>query len=160
MAVPRAKHYFEAGHFYHLTTRTAEGIHLFIPDDAKKILIGAVSFYRQQRRWRVCGFVIMSNHIHLVVQAAEGNLGETVAAFKRWTAGQLTNHGTVRQGVWERRFDDNAVLDPTELRGVIEYDHFDPVRAGVVARPEDYFWSIARNYAGLSPVAMKIDRGW
>jgi hypothetical protein len=27
-----------------------------------------------------------------------------------------------------------------------------------VGRPEDYLWSSARNYAGLKPVAMEIDR--
>jgi len=62
--------------------------------------------------------------------------------------------------LWERRYDDNAIRSAREMRQVIEYDHSNPVRIGAVRRPEDYFWSSARNYAGLTPVAMDVDMDW
>jgi len=158
--VPRVKHYFEKGRFYHITTRTEGGAYLLGSDTAKNIIVQAVSHYREHRRLRLFGFVVMSNHFHMVVQDTGADLSQTLAALKRWTAGRLTQHGALREGVWERRFDDNAVLDSRELRTVIEYDHLNPVRACLVARAEDYFWSSARNYANLSPVAMEIDKGW
>jgi REP-associated tyrosine transposase len=64
----------------------------------------------------------------------------------------------------ERRFwqvgggyDRNIVDESTALK-VIDYIHLNPVRRGLVERPEDWEWSSARWYAGLRPVPLMIDQ--
>jgi hypothetical protein len=51
------------------------------------------------------------------------------------------------------------VASAAALRAVIDYIHANPVRRGLVARPEDWEWSSARWYAGLRPVKLEMDLG-
>ena len=41
---------------------------------------------------------------------------------------------------------------------MIDYIHGNPVRRGLVQRPEDWDWSSARRYAGLGPALIEMDR--
>ena len=155
--MPRVKHYFEAGHFYHITTRTRNGVFAFESDEAKKLIIQSLRFYRERGDWRLFGYVIMANHVHVVVSGDGAGLSQVVGNFKKWISNNLGN-GT--EELLERRFDDNAIGSAREMTDVVEYVHNNPVRIGLVQRPEDYFWSSARNYAGLTPVAMEVDKAW
>jgi REP element-mobilizing transposase RayT len=154
--MPRVKHYFEKGHFYHITTRTEGGVFAFESEAAKRTIVAALSFYRRRGDWRIFAFVIMANHVHLVAQETGAGLSKVVGNFKKWVWGQLV--GVAGVDLWERRFDDNAIRHVVELHGVVQYVHNNPVRIGLAQRAQDYFWSSARNYAGLSPVAMETDR--
>jgi REP element-mobilizing transposase RayT len=156
--VPRVKHYFEKGHFYHLTTRTLDAVPAFASDAAKRKVVDALVFYRQRGDWRVHGFVVMSNHVHGVVSQVSRGLNDVIRDFKKWVFRRLKGAGGGK--LWERRYDDNAIGSVREMTDVVEYVHNNPVRIGLVRRPEDCFWSSARNYAGLKPVAMEIDTEW
>ena len=156
--MPRVKHYFETGHFYHITTRTEGGVFAFSSDDAKRIVVNTLAFYRQRGRWHVHGFVVMANHVHVVASKTRVGLDSVVRDFKKFLHHEL--HGSEGEHLWERRFDDNAIRHVVEMRDVVQYIHNNPVRIGLVQRVEDYFWSSARNYAGLTPVAMEIDKDW
>jgi REP element-mobilizing transposase RayT len=152
------KHYFEKGHFYHLTTRTLDGVPAFASDTAKQKVMDVLTFYRERGDWRVYGFVVMNNHVHVVVSQESRGLNDVIRDFKKWVFRQLRGPGA--DPLWERRFDDNAIQGQKEMEDVVTYVHNNPVRAGIVQRPEDYFWSSARNCAGLTPVAMEVDKVW
>jgi putative transposase len=49
------------------------------------------------------------------------------------------------------------VVEPETARLIIDYIHLNPVRRGLVERPEDWAWSSARWYAGLRPVPLEMD---
>ena len=156
--MPRAKHYFEPGHFYHLTTRTADGSLAFAPEEAKRAVVDALAFYRARGDWHLHAYAAMGNHVHLIASETGVGLSNVVRDFKKLVFRQLRvpDHGRL----WERRFGDNAVTHAVEMREVSQYIHNNPVRVGLVRRPQDYFWSSARNYAGLTPVAMEVDMQW
>jgi len=152
------KHYFERGHFYHLTTRTLDGVPAFASDAAKRKVVEALTFYRGRGDWRIHGFVVMSNHVHVVVSQVSRGLNDVIRDFKKWVFRRLKDPGA--DPLWERRFDDNAIQTRKEMEDVVVYVNNNPVRAGIVAHAEDYFWPSARNYAGLTPVAMEVDKEW
>jgi putative transposase len=72
---------------------------------------------------------------------------------------------TVREGSRVRRrfwqpgggFDRN-VTELATVHRMIDYMHANPVRRGLVERPEQWEWSSARWYAGIRPVAIEMDR--
>ena len=71
---------------------------------------------------------------------------------------------TVREGArLRRRFwqpgggYDRNITSIEALRAMIDYIHANPVRRGLVARPEEWEWSSARWYAGLRPVRLEMD---
>ncbi len=117
--MPRVKHYLEPGGFYHLTTRTQEGEHAFASEGAKRTVVEALASYRRAGRWRVHGFVVMVNHVHVVVSETGAGLREAVRDFKKWVWHQLRGAGGV--GLWERRYDDNAICSVREMIEVIDY---------------------------------------
>ena len=48
------------------------------------------------------------------------------------------------------RFFDRALRTVKEYNEKVEYIHVNPVRAGLVSRPEDWRWSSYNEYAGMS----------
>jgi putative transposase len=64
----------------------------------------------------------------------------------------------VRRRFWQPGGGYDRNITSTEaLRAMIDYIHANPVRRGLVARPEDWEWSSARWYAGLRPVKLEMD---
>ena len=52
--------------------------------------------------------------------------------------------------LWQPRFFDRALRTVKEYNQKVEYIHLNPVRAGLVSRPEDWRWSSYNEYAGMS----------
>ena len=52
---------------------------------------------------------------------------------------------------WEGDYDARPVESPESLLIRIAYDHRNPVKVGIVERPEDYFWSSARSWHSGDP---------
>lgn len=49
--------------------------------------------------------------------------------------------------LWQGRYFDRVMRTMKEYRETVEYIHGNPVKAGLVRRPEDWKWSSARDYA-------------
>jgi len=114
----------------------------------------------------------MSNHIHLVVSRKDGDLSGFVRDFKNFTSREILEaidnetesrrewleivfayHGKLKTGqiyqIWTHENHAVELLSPDFIAQRINYIHENPVRAGIVAKPEDYLYSSACNYAGL-----------
>ena len=52
--------------------------------------------------------------------------------------------------MWQPRFFDRALRTVQEYKEKVEYIHLNPVKAGLVSRPEDWRWSSYNEYAGIS----------
>ena len=156
----RTLHSTEIGEVYHATTRTVQQAFHLVADADKLRVVEALRFYHQRGDFRLYAYVIMNNHLHIVLQPMQDStLSEIMRDFKKWTSRHNRPKGDA-DALWERRYDDNQIASQTELRRIIEYIHQNPVRAGLVNKAEDYFWSSARNYAGIAPVALEVDTEW
>ena len=49
--------------------------------------------------------------------------------------------------VWQHQFWDTFVRKESEIGEYLEYMHYNPVRKGLVAKPEDWVWSSYRNFS-------------
>ena len=56
----------------------------------------------------------------------------------------------LRAGLWQGRFFDRALRTVKEYHEKVEYIHWNPVGRGLVKRPEEWKWSSAVEYAGVS----------
>lgn len=158
---------------YFLTLTTVGWIDIFTRKVYRDVLIDSLRYCQQEKELIVWAYVIMSNHVHLVAQVPEDarwNLSEVLRDFKKFTANRILE--MVEKEPESRRewlmhlFDyfarfnrSNRYLQfwqqgnhPTEtftmpiLWQKINYIHLNPVRAGIVEKPEDYLYSSARNY--------------
>lgn len=135
--------------------------------------------YRQQHNgWKVYGYVILENHLHLVVQADD--LLAELPLFKSYTARQLIDylkecraervlkqmaffrkaHKLDREyQCWEEGSHPQLIQNTEMLRQKLDYIHFNPVKRGYVDKPEHWRYSSARNYAGLEGL-MPVFMDW
>ncbi len=103
----------------------------------------------------------MPSHIHLLIFIDGSRLGAYMRDFKKFIAQKVApDLGIDTSPVWEPRFDRAEIHSEGVLRQKLEYIHNNPMKAGLVARPEDWFWSSAVDYLGLDTGRISIFRGW
>jgi putative transposase len=96
-------------------------------------------------RYVLLAWVVMPNHIHALIETKESwPLERALHGWKGYTAKQM-NAVLERQGpLWEREYHDRYVRDEVPLGNAVLYVHNNPVKAGLVERPEDWRYSSAR----------------
>jgi REP element-mobilizing transposase RayT len=158
--MPRIRHSQDECAVFHVTTRTlAQEFHLR-PAGEKHQIIKTLDFYRRRGRFRLLGFVVMDNHVHMLIAPSVGRrLSDIIRDWKVWTS-RRNRSKPAGEPLWERRFDDNRIDTSRELREVLEYIHDNPVRAGVVGRAEEYPWSSVHNYLSDARAAIEVDTDW
>jgi len=96
--------------------------------------------------WRLHAFVLMRNHDHLFVETPEANL----SAGMQYLNGSYTsyfNRRHRREGhLFQGRFKGHLIEEDGYFLEVSRYIHLNPLRAKIVARPEDYPWSSYPGY--------------
>ena len=171
-------------HVHFITPTIVGWIDVFTRKVYKDIIIDSLKFCIKNKGLSVHAYVIMSNHLHLVVSAKEGfQLSNILRDFKRHTSKAiiteiLTNSNESRQEwmlklfkyfakynknntthqLWKRDNHPAELPYNNWIKQKIDYIHINPVRAGIVETPEDYVYSSAKNYirleVGLLPLEM------
>jgi putative transposase len=135
----------------HVTQRGVNRCDIFI-DDADR------HHYRRLlrdacRRYGILvhAFVLMSNHVHLLLSVQEGGCLSSAMRQAGQTYVQTFNAKYRRTGpLWQGRFKSNPIDSEAYVMRVIRYIELNPVRAAMVARPESYRWSSVHMHLGGS----------
>ncbi|HFB61954.1 MAG TPA: transposase [Bacteroidetes bacterium] len=108
------------GYMYFLTLTVVNWVDVFTRPVYKHIIVDALQYNIQHKGLVVSGWCLMSNHLHLLAEAEEGfHLSDILRDFKKFTGKAI-------------------------IKEIID----NPVKAEIVAEPEDYLYSSAKNYAG------------
>jgi REP element-mobilizing transposase RayT len=89
--------------------------------------------------WKVHSYVIMPNHIHWFFRPLNQSMSESIQNFKRITA-RKSNQSLGRTGrrFWQKEWFDHWSRTPEESEKIIQYIRNNPVKAGFVAKPEEW----------------------
>ena len=98
-------------------------------------------------------WVVMPNHVHLMIRPeAVVPLPKIVQAWKGYTGKKISEAmrlgGTRAAGngrVWHREYWDRFIRDERHFMSAVDYIHQNPVKAGLVSKPEAWPWSSAGN---------------
>ena len=156
---------------YFLTLTVVGWIDIFTRQKFRDMIIESLKFCQEKKGLRVYGFVIMSNHIHLMVQAkGSQTLSEVIRDFKAFTATSILkdlpessesrwqwlmylfgyfakkNKRTSEHQFWQSDNHPIEVYSKKVLRQKLNYIHQNPVRAGWVHYAQHYIYSSASNY--------------
>ena len=135
-----------AGALYHITSRGNEKKEIFL-DDADRIkFLQILEDYHDRYGILIHGYVLMGNHYHLILETPQGNLLKVMHGIN----GSYT-------GYFNRRYKRSGHLFQGRYRGILierdaylvplsRYIHLNPVRAGIVEKPEEYTWSSYPGY--------------
>ena len=167
--MPRWRPDFNPDHLYFITTTAIERTPLFQRDVIKRILVDNLNLARILGRIKPFAFVIMPNHIHVIVRCTEDHpVSSFLRDFKSNAAKQIiwqyqaeNNRQVLDQlelaardlerqtfRVWDDNYVAKEIFTAAFLKQKLEYIHHNPLQAqwDLVDRPEDYVWSSARFY--------------
>ncbi|WP_306565769.1 transposase [Flavobacterium lindanitolerans] len=84
----------EKAHF--ITATLVDWIDVFTRKNYRDCIIDCLDFCIKNKGMTVYGFVIMSNHIHLIIHSKEGKLSDLIRDFKKFTAKTILEKNSSR----------------------------------------------------------------
>ena len=178
MGLPR---FHIEGHVYYITTVVFNRLPVFRRPSFVIPLFDSLNFYRFRQSFKLLGYVIMPDHLHLMIwPSGTARVSDIMRDFKEFTskriiwqaevegitdwlnafrqAGAVTGRSTNK--VWQDSYWDENVFTESFLKQKLQYIHLNPVRAGLVAHPKDYMYSSYRNYEYDQEWLIEIDKDW
>ncbi|OWK72772.1 transposase [Flavobacteriaceae bacterium JJC] len=154
-----------------VTCTIVDWIDIFTRKIYRDIIMNCFEFCIKNKGMVLFGYVIMSNHIHLIVQSKEGKLSDLIRDFKKFTATEIlkqlqTEPESRREWILERfakatethtrnknfqvwQYGNHAeeIFTLKFMWDKLNYIHLNPVRAGIVEKANHYLYSSAANYS-------------
>jgi putative transposase len=113
---------------------------------------------------------VMREHVHLLLGELErSTLAVAIQMLKQMVSRKIHQHGprlpvsperATGEPFWQRRYYDFNVWSKKKLQEKVHYIHQNPVRRGLVARPEDWKWSSFRHIATGEDGVVEIESQW
>ncbi|USN98254.1 MAG: transposase [Phycisphaeraceae bacterium] len=146
-------------------------------DRACRWMIDAISRARQAHQFRLWAFVIMPDHVHLLIwprgtvppimQAIKQSVSRRAVSWTRKHAPEYLNrlavtgpNGKVSYRFWQRGGGyDRNLWESVHIWEAIDYIHMNPVKAGLCDGPWDWPWSSAVGFQerGAGPVDLDLE---
>ena len=147
MARPLRIEYPDA--FYHVTARGNEQKDVFKSQKDREKFLSYLESATTRYGASIHAWCLMNNHYHLLMQTPMGNLSQIM----RHINGAYTTYFNVKRKraghLFQGRYKAILVEADEYASELSRYIHLNPVRAKMVARPEEYQWSSYRSYIGL-----------
>jgi putative transposase len=175
----RRKSFDIEGHAHELTFSTYRRRPFLNEPYSRKLLLQSISKARAKWKFQLWAYVIMPEHVHLLVWPGEHRarvqdilrtikqpVGQKVIGMLRHSGNpalsDMAKHlpdGVAEYAFWQAGGGyDRNLYTPKAIWNAIEYIHLNPVRRGLVERPEDWPWSSCRFYRELPPYEIDVDR--
>ncbi|MFI5196184.1 MAG: REP-associated tyrosine transposase [Chitinophagales bacterium] len=153
---------------YFLTFTIVDWVDVFSRKNYRDIVMDSLRFCINEKNLKLYGYVIMTNHVHIIAHSPIGKLSDTIRDFKKYTGRHIIesikNEPESRREWLLHRFEWNAqqnlrssdhqvwthenhavsITSEKFFRQKLNYIHQNPVRAGWVEREEDYVYSSAK----------------
>ncbi len=145
--------------FYHLHTRGNDRRRIYFGNWSGRLFVRELERASRRHGWRVLAYCLMPNHYHAVLQ-----IYERLSAGMRELNGRIarTSNRTLNRTdhLFGDRFTSHLVPDESYLLEVVRYTLLNPVRAGLIERPEAWRWSSMAATLGRGHPPACLDAGW
>ncbi len=166
---------------YYITATVVDWIDIFTMQTYRDSIIESLDYCIKNKGMILYGYVIMSNHIHLIIQSEDGKLSDLIRDFKKFTAKNILDKiqavpESRKEWMLERfklaaekhtrnknyqfwQYGNHAeeIYSNKFMWSKLDYIHLNPVRAGLVEKASHYIYSSASNYINDSGL-LKIEK--
>lgn len=137
------------GAFYHIISRGERQENIFRARKDREKFLQKLNEISDKHLVRIHSYVLMSNHYHLILETPQMNLTNAMhdlnSSYSNWYKAKYEIIGSVFQG----RYKSPLIEKESYLTVLSAYIHLNPVRAGIVASPGEFYWSSYPSYLGM-----------
>lgn len=167
------KRYYDRGDLHFITFSCYRRLPLLGTVRARNTFINALAQVRDKYRCNLAGYVVMPEHIHLLIgEPRQGNPSTVVHSLKLRVSKRMrrrrekkSDQATLpfREGesklpqFWQKRFYDFNVYSANKRKEKLEYMHRNPVTRKLVKDPKDWIWSSYASYTNRGTELIAID---
>ncbi len=153
-----------------ITATVVDWVDVFTRKTYKDVIIDCLDYCIKNKGMLLYGYVIMSNHAHLIVKSKNGKLSDLIRDFKKFTAKNIlekiqnepesrrewmlkrfkkateTHSRNKNYQFWQYGNHAEEIYSHKFMWSKLDYIHLNPVRAGIVEKASHYMYSSASNY--------------
>jgi putative transposase len=124
---------------YFVTFSTSQRRRLFVVESYARLFLKTLYSYRRQGRFELHAFVVMPEHVHLLLTPAVSITLERSIQFIKGGFSHVLGAESNRKGeVWQRGFTDHRIRDCADFDVHREYIHGNPVKRGLAISAAEY----------------------
>ena len=135
------------GAVYHVTSRGNARNDIFHTEQDREEFLSVLSVVVKRYNWLCHAYCLMDNHYHLLIETPDGNLSQGMRQINGIYTQKYNWQHKKTGHVFEGRYKAILVDKESYLLELCRYVVLNPVRANVVAKPEEWKWS---SYSGTS----------
>ncbi len=115
------------------------------------VLARCLNAVRSRQGFLLTAWVFLPDHWHAILFPPHPlTVSEAMKSLKLASTNSLGRCRREAGELWQGRFFDHALRTVQDYWETVEYIHRNPVRRGLVAKPENWIWSSAAEYSGVS----------
>jgi putative transposase len=148
--------YQHTGNFHFITFSCFHRAPYLASPPARDLFENALERTRLRAKFVVAGYVVMPEHVHLLIsEPLKGTVATVIRALKLSVSLRRT-----QRPFWQARYYDfNLFMEKKHIEK-LRYMHRNPVARGLVAKPEDWPWSSFRHYKSGIEGTVEIESAW
>ena len=157
------------GALHYVTGNFQDRIPVFTQDTGCKCFIDTLRTLLNEWPCKLIAYVLMPDHIHLIVNPKDGRIKEFTGVLKSLSARaivrnvegirfEIDSEGSHK--IWQDSFKALPLWSAWMIWQKINYIHANPVKAKLVKSAKDYPWSSFHAFYSGSDVPLRVDRDW
>jgi putative transposase len=146
----------QTGDFHFLTFSCYRRLPYLATIETKNLFEDALERVRTRYLFAVSGYVVMPEHVHLLVnEPIHGLLSRAIQALKL-----SVSMRSRQRPFWQAHYYDFNVSSHAKFVEKLRYIHRNPVRRGLVMKPEDWKWSSFQHYQTGVRGKVEVESDW
>ena len=123
---------------YHIVTRGNQKQVIFRDEEDYRAYLKIITRYKKRYEFKIYGWCLMTNHTHMVIES--NNLSKIMHGINLSYAQYFKYKYKTIGHFWQDRYKSFVIQKDEYLINCISYIEYNPLRAKIVLRPEDYDW--------------------
>ena len=157
--MPRPLRVEVPGGIFHVYARGSRQQAIYRTRDDRRTYLAFLARTIQRYRWHCLSYCLMGNHVHLLIETPEANLGKGMQTLHGGYSRRINRCHGAKGALFESRYGCVMMENDAQLWMTIRYIALNPVEAGLCRLAEDYEWS---SYGGVvdlkAPPFVSADR--
>jgi putative transposase len=156
----RLEHRTAPGCTYFVTTKTWDNRAIFQVAENAGILIRCMLEYRDRGAYLLHEFVVMPNHLHLLLTpGSEISLEKAMQFIEGGSSHRIHQQRENKIQIWNSGFHESTIRNVEDFEARRHYIRMNPVVAGMAVRPENWACGSASGKFTLDPMPGRVSSG-